>query len=108
MEFRSAEKSVIGRPGRARVVTERNRTKIPLIWVEHRADSEPFVLHGPSFGGFALAGERHRHFCAGSLPAPDGVGLLLLKHHVVADDRRELEFRAERWRKAEHEREREE
>ena len=29
------------------MTTERNRTNIPLIWVEYRADLEPFVLrHG--------------------------------------------------------------
>ena len=43
-------------------------------------------------GGFFLIAEGYSDRATRSIPAPDGVGLFLLQHHVVADDGRELDF----------------
>ena len=56
-----------------------------------------FTVHLPSRrprADLRLPGESHRHLRARRVPAPDGIGLLLLEHHVVADDGGELEFGA--------------
>ena len=45
-------------------------------------------------GGLGLVSKFHRHFGAWSIPAPERVGLLLLQHHVVANDGGEFEFSA--------------
>ena len=51
----------------------------------------PFAI-GTGFGSLGLAGEGDCHIGAWGIPAPDGVGVLLLEHHVVANDGGELEF----------------
>ncbi len=37
-------------------------------------------------GGLGLVSKFHRHLGAGSVPSPERIGLLLLQHHVVAND----------------------
>ena len=51
----------------------------------------PFAI-GTGFGSLGLAGEGDCHLGAWGIPAPDGVGVLLLEHHVVANDGGQLEF----------------
>ena len=45
-----------------------------------------------SFCGFCLTGESHGHFRASGVPAPERIGLLLLKHHVIRDDGGKFKF----------------
>lgn len=51
----------------------------------------PFAI-GTGFRSLGLAGEGNFDFGARGIPAPDGIGVLLLEHHVVANDGGELQF----------------
>ena len=62
-------------------------------------------FHGPlavlaGHGGVRLSRELHGDTCAGRVPSSDGIELLLLKHHVIADDRRQFQAGAQARRKA--------
>ena len=63
-----------------------------------RAGRHGIEFHGPlalriGLAGLGLAAESDSDLRAGRVPAPDRVRLLLLKHHVVADDGGEFDFR---------------
>ena len=67
-----------------------------------------FTIHlpsAPACAGLRLPGERHGHLRARGVPTPDRIRLLLLQHHVVADDRREAEIGSSGGKQADGEKE---